>query len=1379
MISKHSIRWLSLLTWILLLHINLRDSVSPASFRDIPAFKYILYSSEELNAFNHDRKKDKIERNHAYDNPDKFAEYQNAIRTRYGRINPDYRAGYLVSEYNKAHQFTRQHHARVQAAEWQEHGPANVPGRTRTMLNMPGDPSHNTWIAGAVGGGIWKTSNGGKNWRNVSADLTNLSIVSLAFSASDPNIIYAGTGESYGSGGLIEIIGQGMFKSLDGGETWHPLSSTTEVFNFMSVNDVVVDPFDPEVLLVSVNQNVGRGIGFTSGIYKSTDGGDSWYQVFDAPAWVQQILFESDNFNVMYASVYGTGIAKSTDAGESWHVTSNGIYPSGRLSLAISTKNKNRLYAIAEGELSDVDSDFYISEDGGENWSLVVEERNATNRNFFAASQNSIPQGGWNNVVAVHPFDDDIAYVGGVDLWKMEMKVGTIDRGRRFLGVSEDSTDQFMYFINFGAEYWAGRLEAGDIAAEDFVTVEIRFGEGLSQKAHRFETPMDGGSNSDGGAGIPDEEYAYQDYVEVPYEVWDMDADRQLMVSFRDQAKNGVWDLLEEQTEGLYSGQSREYIFIHDITYDPENPVPGIMTNAGHTYSNMYFIWPVLEEDFIFDADNLPASKLVIKWGELMAKQRETTRMTTWAGGEFEDGRILPYVHADQHTILPVITDSRNGIFKLLVTNDGGVFQSIPDQDPGLGTNSWLFSGNGYNTSQFYGIDKKAGSLEFVGGLQDNGSFLSPAGVAADRETSYAEVGGGDGMEAVWNYGNPDEIMISIYNNQLYKTVDGGDHWFDATSGLSDINERAPFVTKLGNSKSNPEVLYTIGASGVWRSENFGDSWELTEINESWLVSSSMDVEVSRSNYNIVWAGSGMDDHRRIFVSTDAGMTFNPVSNYEFVELGTITGISTHPAEDSTAYLLFSFAGAPKILRTRDLGATWEDLSGFGTNDASANGFPDVAVHCLFVMPHDPNHIWAGTEIGIFESFDNGGSWELSQSGFPSVSVWDMKQVDDKIIVGTHGRGIWSATIPELTEIPVSPRILALGVNVEGNLVVKLGLRSSYDSSSVMVNNSLSYSLGTTQKKDSIITIPYDNEGPVTARLISYSNGNAYLSDPASFDFFEPAPVVDQYVNDLNDPVSEGDFKGNGFSVRNVKGFRADDLAIHSQHDYETDTTYYYYLKVPVRIAENIATFQYEDITLVEKGEPGTKFGDFEFWDYVIIEGTIDGVNWIPLSDGYDSRAAARWINAYNAGKAGSEDLYLKQDLDLLKVFNPGDEVMFRFRLYSDRFTVGWGWAIDNIFIQEERPVALLPELDHQINLRIYPNPVIGQGRVEFILPHADYVILNLADISGKLYHRVNMGLLQEGTCQYTLDLTTFPDGLYFLNLSTINGTQTLRFLKR
>jgi len=1369
-----------LISMMIIYNDQVKDDQIVITLSDIKSHRYL--TSDELNQLSRNIKfNQKRNGKVTYSHPDKFAEYHKAIRTRANQISSDYVAGYRIKELKKAQTNNTYPRAKTQQLEWMEHGPANVPGRTRAILVLPEDREKNTWLAGAVGGGIWKTTNAGESWTYQSEGFPNLSVSSLAYAESNPSIIYAGTGESFGAGGVIEVSGQGMFKSIDGGISWEHLSSTIDLFKFMAVNEILVDPDDPDILLISANQNIGRGLSFSSGIFKSIDGGLSWYQVYEPNGWIQQIIHEPGNFNIQYASVFGNGVAKSENAGETWRVISNGLFPNGRLEIAISNNNTNLMYASVEGELSGVESDLYISEDGGQNWQLIIEENDITNRNFFAATPNSPAQGGWNNTIAVHPYNDQIVYVGGVDLWKMEILAGEVIGERSFKGVVEEGTHDFMDFVNFASgTLWGSRLAVGDIPEEAFVSVELRFGPGMSQKAHRFETPFDGGTDGDGGAGIPDEEYEFMNYVEIPFEVWDIENDKQLMVSFRDQAKDGTWNLISERTDGPFETQSREYFFIHDIDYDPDGPDTQIAANGGHTFQQMYFMWPYLSEDAIFNPEDLPESSLTILWGTLIKRIRRTTRMTSWIGegSEQEKGRFLPYVHADQHTIIPVIVNNSNQLFKLLVTNDGGVFHSLPDTDPGLVLSSWISAGQGYNTSQFYGIDKKPGKERYVGGLQDNGTYLSSVREDANRETDYLEVGGGDGMETVWNYRNEREILISNQNNSFSKTFDEGNTWFQATNGLADVNDNAPFITKVGNSKSQPDVVYTVGASGVWKSSDFADSWNLTPINEFWPLSTSMDVEVSLSDYSVVWAGSGMSDNARIYVSSDAGSNFYAVNNFNDVELGTITGIATHPFEDSTAYILFSFAGAPKILRTKDLGQEWEDISGFGTSDQSSNGFPDVAVHSLLVLPHDPEIIWAGTEIGIFQSLDNGVSWQILYE-FPAVSIWDMKQVDNKIVVGTHGRGIWSVNIPELPEIAVIPRIVSMGINFKKQLLINTELNSAYDSSYVIINDELKKRIGPTVMTDSILVVDYDQEEYVTVSIRAFRRGAIFESNSQSIDLFYPDDPVEKYVNEFGDLGSSEDFIGNGFEISTKTGFDSNDYAIHSEHNYQEDTQYVYLLKKPVIIIEDEAFFQYDDVAIIEPGEPGSQFGDLTFWDFVVVEGSSNGITWKPIKKGYDARLHGSWLSTYNNNQDGNKNLFKPHIINLHTTFNPGDTVFFRFRLFSDEEVTGWGWVIDNLYIQELKPVGLNDNGNAvKQDMNVFPNPFNSVVTIQFYTNNPGTAKVEIIDINGKISDYLTLNFNGAGEHQFSYDARGLSKGLYIFKISNSKKVYQKKLIK-
>jgi hypothetical protein len=127
--------------------------------------------------------------------------------------------------------------------------------------------------------------------------------------------------------------------------------------------------------------------------------------------------------------------------------------------------------------------------------------------------------------------------------------------------------------------------------------------------------------------------------------------------------------------------------------------------------------------------------------------------------------------------------------------------------------------------------------------------------------------------------------------------------------------------------------------------------------------------------------------------------------------MGLISGMAVHPKNKAEAFLLFSYKGDPKILRTYNYGQTWSDISGFGLNEQSSNGFPDVIVHDLLVIPDDTATIWAATEIGIVESTDDGRNWHLYNSNLPQVSVFQLIYQDGQFVAATHGRGIWTANL--------------------------------------------------------------------------------------------------------------------------------------------------------------------------------------------------------------------------------------------------------------------------------------------------------------------------------------------------------------------------------
>ncbi|MBL7875225.1 MAG: hypothetical protein JNL53_06150, partial [Cyclobacteriaceae bacterium] len=455
------------------------------------------------------------------------------IRTPENASGPEYEKGFMMRELERAKAIAARKNSRGRTQsngviEWKERGPANVPGRTRGLLVDPDDPAKNTWFAASAGGGVWKTANGGNTWSLLTPDLTNLATTVLAMANSNHNVMYLGTGESFG--GLVGIRGNGIFKSIDRGQTWNHLSST---LNFSDINRIIIDPTDANIVVAAT----------AIGIYRTINGGSAWTKVSNLPS-IEDLKSTPGNFNIQYATQNGVGVLKSTNAGVSWTLSNTGMSPNGRVEIAVSPINPNRIFASAQSALGGSQSDLYLSEDAGNSWSVVNVTFNNNTIDFLGG------QGWYDNTILCDPFNADVVYFGGVNLFRTQLSNGSAAPINLY--TMEELGTNFISLVNFSAAQANGKLS---VTTDATVSVEIRFGPGKNQLAHRFLTPV--GATS----AVPDVNYSYADYVIVPFEVWDITNNKQLMVSFRDQDRNGQFNLLLQNTEGPASSQSREYLF--------------------------------------------------------------------------------------------------------------------------------------------------------------------------------------------------------------------------------------------------------------------------------------------------------------------------------------------------------------------------------------------------------------------------------------------------------------------------------------------------------------------------------------------------------------------------------------------------------------------------------------------------------------------------------------------------------------------------------------------------------------------------------------------------------------------------------------------------
>ncbi len=287
-------------------------------------------------------------------------------------------------------------------------------GRATTVAGITNVPG--TFFMGATGGGVWKTTDYGQSWRNVSDGyFASSSVGAIRVAPSDNKIVYAGTG----SDGLRSnvIAGKGVYRSADQGKTW----SFIGLEKTGHIGAVEVHPDNPDVVFVAA---IGQAFEANPerGLYRTKDGGESWEKVLHISdtTGVTDVEFHPTNPDVLYATGWRGerkpwtiisggkegGVYKSTDGGETWNKLSQGLPQGiiGKADLAVSPADPDRVYALIEAPVGE--GGLYRSDDRGESWSLVSTKKELLDRPFYYCN------------VDVNPQNADAVYVSATQFWR-------------------------------------------------------------------------------------------------------------------------------------------------------------------------------------------------------------------------------------------------------------------------------------------------------------------------------------------------------------------------------------------------------------------------------------------------------------------------------------------------------------------------------------------------------------------------------------------------------------------------------------------------------------------------------------------------------------------------------------------------------------------------------------------------------------------------------------------------------------------------------------------------------------------------------------------------------------------------------------------------
>jgi hypothetical protein len=267
-----------------------------------------------------------------------------------------------------------------------------------------------------------------------------------------------------------------------------------------------------------------------------------------------------------------------------------------------------------------------------------------------------------------------------------------------------------------------------------------------------------------------------------------------------------------------------------------------------------------------------------------------------------------------------------------------------------------------------------------------------------------------------------------------------------------------------------------------------------------------------------------------------------------------------------------------------------------------------------------------------------------------------------------------------------------------------------------------------------------------------------------------PNGFPQKYANLFTDLTA---FSTQGFVLAD---FGTSNQSLQTPHPYFANTEPTAMLLQPIVVSPTSSNFFYQDVTLVQTSPTGVQFGQPGFKDFVVVEATKNGLDWIPLKDGYNASANPAWLTALNANQAGTPTLQVDQNIDLKTKFSANDTLLFRFRLKSDNDNVtGWGWSIDNLFIQQQ-PTGIEPSSVVR-EWAVYPNPTSGKSTLQYQLLVTSSVMVETIDASGKTVASMNLGNQNVGVHTQELDFENSPKGLYLIKLRINKTEKTIKII--
>ncbi len=364
---------------------------------------------------------------------------------------------------------------------------------------------------------------------------------------------------------------------------------------------------------------------------------------------------------------------------------------------------------------------------------------------------------------------------------------------------------------------------------------------------------------------------------------------------------------------------------------------------------------------------------------------------------------ISSAVHVDQHDLVAHPQNTSH----VVLGNDGGVYIS------GNGGSTWSFCDN-MPITQFYTCEVDEQFPErFYGGTQDNGTNRTMTGGEDDWENIYW----GDGFYVLVDPVDNDYVYAEYQYGNFARSTNGGLSFSSAMSGISS-SDRKNWNTPFVIDPINPQILY-YGANRLYRTTNRAASWTAISpdlsnggggVNVTWGTITTIAVAPSDNQ----WIYAGTDDGN-VWRTTNGGGNWTKISAE--LPVRWVTRVAVDPEDEQVVYVTLSGfrydSYQPHVFRSTDGGGTWQDISG---------NLPEAPVNDIIADPSVDSALYAGTDFGVYVTWNLGQSWHMLGDNLPNVPVVDLRlhQPTHQLVAATYGRSMFSFSLDQLVKIPES-----------------------------------------------------------------------------------------------------------------------------------------------------------------------------------------------------------------------------------------------------------------------------------------------------------------------------------------------------------------------